>query len=143
MRLRERSSIHTWSEDMDSNTFIGFEEFISSMGTWFEERTSSMGTRVPKKGRFSEALEGGRSDSGIRWKGRWRWESIVTVEEEVRGEQETRWRQYHELDKISPNFSLLFFSYFLHYFLKENITIFSLIFSFISFFPSYFPCHPN
>ena len=39
---------------MDLNTFTGFEE-----------RTSSMGTRVPENGRFS-ALEGGRSDSGGR-----------------------------------------------------------------------------
>ena len=55
---------------MDPNTFIGFEECISSMRTWFEERTSSMGTQVPEKGRFSEALEGGRNGSGGHWKGR-------------------------------------------------------------------------
>ena len=48
------------SEDMDPNTFTGFEESISSMRTWFEERTSSMGTRVPEEGRFS-ALEGEQS----------------------------------------------------------------------------------
>ena len=71
MRLRERSSIHNWSEDMDPNTFTRFEEFISSMGTWFEEHTLSMGIRVPEKGRFLEALEGGQSDSGGHWKGRW------------------------------------------------------------------------
>ena len=70
---------------MDPNTFTGFEEFISSMGTWFEECTSSMGTPMPKKGRFSEALDW--SDSGGCWKGRRRWEAIATGEEEVRGEQ--------------------------------------------------------
>ena len=57
MRLRERSSIHTWFEDMVPNTFTGFKECISSMRTWFEEHTSSMWTWVPKKGRFSKALE--------------------------------------------------------------------------------------
>ena len=70
---------------MDLNTFTGFEESISSMGTWFEERTSSMGTWVPKNGRFS-TLEGGRSDCGGRWKGRQQWEAIATDEEKVRGE---------------------------------------------------------
>ena len=63
------------------------------MGTWFEERTSSMGTQVPEKGRFSDVLEGGRSDSGGRWKGRQRWEVIAIGEEEVSGEQETQWRR--------------------------------------------------
>ena len=57
---------------MDLNTFTGFEEFVLSMGTWFEGRISSMGTQVPEKGGFLEALEGGQSDNGGHWKGRWR-----------------------------------------------------------------------
>ena len=121
MRLRERSSIHTWSKDVDPNTFTRFEECISSMGTWFKERTSSMGTQVPEKGRFSEALEGGRNNSGGHWKGRPQWEAIAIGEKEVKSKQETRWRRYHELNKISPNFSLIFFSYFPHYFLRKIV----------------------
>ena len=117
---------------MDPNTFTGFEEFISSMGTWFEERTSSMELECLKIVGFQRHWKGGRSESGGRWKGWWRWEVIATNEEEVRDEA--------SVNKSPTKFSSPFpcsFSFFLLYFFKEisreNITIFFLIFSFIFF----------
>ena len=44
-----------------------------------------LGARIDEELRFS-ALEGGRSDTGGRWKGRRLWNATATDEEEVRGE---------------------------------------------------------
>ena len=88
---------------MDSNTFIGFEECISSMRT-----------RVPKEGKLSKALEGVWRDGGDCWKGRRLWKAIVTDEEEV------RWTDDLVNTSAGSNFlriSLPFLFYFPHYFL--------------------------
>lgn len=73
MRLKKRSSIPTWSEEMNSNTLIGFEEWISSMGSCLFEED-----------RFSKTLKSGQNDGGGRWKGCGWWEAIATSEKEFR-----------------------------------------------------------
>ena len=112
MKLREKSAIHTWLEDMDPNTFTGFEEFISSMGTWFEERTSSMELECLKIVGFQRHWKGGRSESGGRWKGWWRWEVIATNEEEVRDEASVNKSPTKFSSPFPCSFSLIFSSLF-------------------------------
>ena len=76
----------------------------STTMTRFEECNSFMGTCVPKEGWFLKALEGGWSNGGDCWKGRWWWEAIAASEE-------VNWRLGEEdnvsLIKFPPTFRSL------------------------------------